>query len=227
MMRSLRWGAARLLVCVLYTGCADPGAEFDAFTKRREDMQGMAQPDSGMPMGGGGCDTPAELPSPEQLSGTYLFVVSTPLDPSKPFVNLLEVRATREGESYRISMREQPLSAMDRKTPVGMFSTDRTFEVSPSGCFSSMPISFDIPAAANPIIALPATTELSFTGSIATAQRDATGAVTFWCGDVDGRTLTPLPMSVAGSTFTATRISDASNLPPVVINCAMTPASPL
>lgn len=189
-------------------------------------MQGMAEPDSGMPMAGS-CDAPAELPAPEQLSGTFLFVVSTPLDPSKPFVNLLEVRATREGELYRITMREQPLSAMDRKTPVGMFSADRTFEVAPSGCFSSMALSFDIPAAANPIIALPATTELSFTGNIATAQRDANGAVGFWCGTVSGRTITPLPMSIDGSTFTAIRISDPNNLPPVVINCAMTPASPL
>jgi hypothetical protein len=44
------------------------------------------------------------------------------------------------------------------------------------------------------------------------------GKAEFWCGDVSGNVVIPLPQPLTG-TFTATRINDPENLPDAVINC--------
>lgn len=206
-------------------GCPDPGGTFDDFARRTPLEEIPQDPD-----GGSGCEAArADLPPPEALSGTYLLVVSTPLDRQKPFVYRLELTASGDGAMYQITMREQPLSAADRMTPIGEMGPGQSFAVAPSGCFMSASTRFVIPAPANPIIPLQAMADLAFSGSVADAQREPGGAglVTFWCGQVSGMVTQPIPMSVDGSTFTATRIVDAASWPPVVINCAMEPAGAL
>lgn len=208
---------------LLLGACPDPGGKFDDFAERTPPE--MAPPPSDA--GSGGCDAPAsDLPSPEAISGSYLLVVSTPLDRQRPFVYRLEVTASGDGTMYQITMREQPLSATDRKTPIGPMGAGQTFTVAPSGCFQSASTRFVIPAQANPIIPLQAMADLAFSGTVSSAIREADGVrpVSFWCGEVNGMVTEPLPMRVDGSTFTATRIVDPASLPPVVINCAMEPA---
>jgi hypothetical protein len=214
-----------LALLLAASGCPDPIGKFDEFVER---IEALPEPDAGAPTFS--CDEPTDLPDPEQLEGRYLFVVSTSIDPAKPFVYLLEVEAEREGDEYTITMRDQPLRADDRMTPIGEFGAPRVFEVSPSGCFTSDPTTFVIPMDANPILPVMVESTLVFSGNVATAMfgEDGDMLVNFWCGNVDGKADTPLgEMNVDGSTFTATRITDEENYPPVVINCAMEPAESL
>jgi hypothetical protein len=200
--------------------CPDPEGDFEAFARRA----GTHSTDAGTL----NCEQPeGELPDPAQLSGQFLLSVSTTLGRDTPFVYLIDVEAERSGDRYHITMSATPLSARDRSTPVGEPSEPQTFDVEPSGCFSSPPQMFQIPGPANPILPVQATSELSFAGSVSTAIRDDEGYVTFWCGQVNGRSLTPLPMTLDGSTFAAARVTDPDNLPPVVLDCEMTPARPL
>ncbi|HEY6879528.1 MAG TPA: hypothetical protein VI299_15985 [Polyangiales bacterium] len=211
-----------LFLLLAWTGCPDPGADFDDFAKRAGTSH-----DAG-PVEQGGCALPeGALPAPEQLSGTFLFSVSTTVGRDRPFVFLLDVDVSRSGARYEITIVAQPLAANDRKTPVGAPTDPQTFSVEAGGCFTSVPQLFALPAGANPILPVQATSELSFSGNVGSALRDARGAVTFWCGQVNGRSVTPLPMNIDGSTFAATRVTNPAQLPPVVINCAMDPARPL
>jgi len=224
-MLSFRSGRALVLSSLAATallGCPDPGGEFDAYTRRAGTRDAGAESVSCEEVDG-------ELPEPEQLSGQFLLSVSTTLGPDQPFLYLLDVSTERTGSSYEITMSAQPLSASDRKTPVGDASEPQTFTVEAGGCFESPPTVFTVPGPANPILPVQATSELSFAGSVANAvrQQDGDQLVTFWCGKVNGRSLTPLPMNVDGSTFAATRVEDPDNLPAVVINCAMDPARAL
>ncbi len=206
----------------LLAGCPDPAGKFDEFAARVQQAPVDMEDDAGMD----GCPLPdGELPGPEQISGLFLFTVATSLDPHKPFVYLLEVEASKNGDNYKVSMRERALSAKDHKTPVEDFGDPREFEVSPAGCFVTDRTTFNIPAEANPIIALPAVTELVLGGNVAQAIQEPDGdrLVTFWCGTVDGDVISPLPQSVNGSAFTAVRVTDPDNLPEVVIDCDMTP----
>jgi hypothetical protein len=217
--RSLRIHALAFAALGL-AGCPDPGGDFDAFTRRA----GTRSTDAGMIS----CETPeGELPEPEQLSGQFLLSVSTTLGRDTPFLYLLDVQVERQDDAYQITMSATPLSARDRTTPVGDASEPQTFTVEPNGCFVSPPALFQVPGPANPILPVQATSELSFAGSVVSAVRDDEGSVSFWCGQVNGRTVTPLPMPIDGSTFAATRVLDPDNLPPVVIDCDMTPARPL
>ncbi|HEX5660255.1 MAG TPA: hypothetical protein VFX59_23835 [Polyangiales bacterium] len=217
--RSVR-ACALSLAALWLTGCPDPGGEFDAFTRRA----GTRTTDAGMLS----CESAeGELPEPEQLSGQFLLSVSTILGRETPFVYLLDVEVAREDGSYQITMSATPLLASDRKTPAGEASEPQSFTVEPNGCFESPPQTFMVAGPANPILPVPATSELSFLGSVASAVRDDEGRVTFWCGQVNGRAISPLPMPIDGSTFAATRIVDPDALPPVVIDCDMTPARPL
>jgi hypothetical protein len=213
-------GHALAIAALWFAGCPDPGGDFDAFTRRA----GTQTTDAGMIS----CETSeGELPEPEQLSGQFLLSVSTTIGRETPFVYLLDVEVAREDDSYQITMSATPLLASDRTTPAGESSEPQTFTVEPNGCFMSPPQLFMVPGPANPILPVPATSELSFAGSVVSAVRDDQGSVTFWCGQVNGRTVTPLPMMIDGSTFAATRVLDPDNLPPVVIDCDMTPARPL
>jgi hypothetical protein len=211
---------ALAIAAMWFAGCPDPGGDFDAFTRR----VGTRTTDAGMIS----CETPeGELPEPDQLSGQFLLSVSTILGRETPFLYLLDVDVEREDDSYQITMSATPLSASDRKTPVGEASEPQTFTVEPNGCFVSPPQLFMVAGPANPILPVPATSELSFAGSVVSAVRDDEGSVTFWCGQVNGRAVSPLPMPIDGSTFAASRIVDPDQLPDVLIDCDMTPARPL
>ncbi len=212
-------------LCLL-AGCPDPAGKYDEFVARVK-----KEPVVIADAGSDGCPIPeGGLPDPMQLSGTFLFSVSTTLGPLTPLVYLLEVEATRDADDvYTISMRDQPLSKLDRKTPVGEFGDPRVFVVSPAGCFKSDFVVFNIPAEVNPVLNSPTVAEIAFSGNVAEAvlQEDGDKLVTFWCGQVDGNVTMPLNLGIDGSTFTASRVLDPKNLPEVLIDCDMTPAREL
>jgi hypothetical protein len=212
----------RLLACALLclgAACADPDGKFDEFVRRTGTDP---EPDAGVPVPDGGF----VLPTAEQVSGTFLSVVSTNISPKKPVVYLLEVTAVQKGEELELTMVDQPLAAADRMTPVGMKSAARSLRVTAAGSYQEMLTQVVTPAEANPVLPAPTLADTTFHGQLAAAETDgADGPVLFWCGTVTGHLYEPLDQDITG-TFTISRIVDGV-YPEVVINCAKEPADPL
>jgi hypothetical protein len=201
--------------------CADPEARFDEFVAREESSKmsgGQQEP---------GSDPGFVLPTPEQSAGNFLLAVSTGLGRTKPVVSLLEVEAADKDGQLELRLRYRPLAAADRKTPVGEFNEWQTVLVNPDGTYAAPSIRVVTPGEANPIDGSTIQADLSLQGRpVANVAPGKT--VDFLCGDVTGTLFAyGLPIGLAGSTFTATRITDPDNYPPVTIDCAMTPAAPL
>ena len=207
-------GLAPAGLLLLATACADPTAKFDEFVKRdlaaRERDSGVAAPVEG------------ELPTPEQIEGSYLYVVSLGLGATTPFVNLLELEAEMQGDMLFIRLRDRPLSYKDRATPVGEFTEWREFLANPKGKFETEPFNVVTPPEANPITMGLAVSDLVISGSLSTVERDDEGNVSFWCGKITGELTSPFPMPLNGN-FTALRLytpKDLKSYPFAEINCA-------
>jgi hypothetical protein len=202
------------------SACVDPAGRYDEFVERQE--KARQKPDAG------GFDLPdgsVELPDPEQLNGTYLYVVSfTGLSPEQPTVYELEVTAEREGDTYTLNMRERPLAIADRKTPVGEWGPWQSHQVTPQGSYETPELTFVVPGAAN-VLGSETTALIVFRGNVGNARLEEgpEERVEFFCGDVSGRLTKPIMLPIEG-TFTATRITDPDNYPKAVINCAGDPA---
>jgi hypothetical protein len=208
----------------LCTGCISPADTFDEFVARKE-----AEAASGLknttPTGNG---TPL---LPEQIAGTYLYTVSTQLAKTNPVVYVLEVEAegVPGGSELTLKLREKPLACADRKTPVGEFGDWLVSTVNATGLYTSPTVEKVVPAAAN--TAQGCNTEsmikVTFSGTISNpgTAADPAAKVAFWCGDMTGSALGGL-IPLMGK-FTATRITDPNNYPPVVIDCEKTPADPI
>jgi hypothetical protein len=212
---------AGLSLLTLLGACADPDARFDEFVKRDEKAREVQAPDAGP-------DTPGDfkLPTAEQSRGNFLLAISTPLGPTQPVVSLLEVEAEDKNGQLELRLRYKPLSAKDRKTPVGDFNEWQTILVNADGTFKGETIHVTTPGAANPLGGTMLEADLSLQGR-PTSNVKPGDTVDFLCGDVTGTVFVGLALPLTGSTFTATRIKDPANYPPVTINCMMTPAGPL
>lgn len=207
-----------LLSASLLLSCADPTARFDEFVDRYASANPEG-PSDGPTMFNG------KLPTPEQAAGEFLLAISITLNRARPIMNLLEVKAEQKGDSLELQMRYRPLLASDRKTPAGEFGEWQTILIAPDGTYNGDTMEASIPGSANPINGLDSQAELGLGGTLAIDQ--SSEKVNFLCGDVTGRIITPFPLPLAGSTFTATRIEDPNNYPDIVINCKKDPAEAL
>ncbi|HEX6245259.1 MAG TPA: hypothetical protein VFZ61_30260 [Polyangiales bacterium] len=218
----VRRTGALLGVALTLAGCVDPAARFDEFVAREEAAK--------MPPGGGGEPVPDAgfvLPTPEQSAGNFLLAVSTGLGRTKPVVSLLEVEADDQDGQLELRLRYRPLAASDRKTPVGEFNAWQSVLVNADGTYTAPSIRVAVPGAANPIDGSNIEADLTLQGR-PTAKVEPGKTVDFLCGDVSGTLFAyGLPLPLAGSTFTATRIVDPDAYPDVTIDCQMNPAAPL
>lgn len=212
--------ASAALACsaLLLLACADPGASFDDFVAR--DVKLRPKPgEGGSGGGGGGGSSACTLPAAQAADGDFLFSLSASLDPSKPvmFLGTFTTEAKDQGLTFKLTL--QPLLAVDRKTPTGNPLPVGPFDIGADGSFVANLPQLTVPGDANPIstgLELEATTTLA--GSLC--------ATDFLCGAVSGKVTKPLELDLMGSTFAMTKITDPSAYPPVVINCAKTPAGP-
>lgn len=218
---------ARIAVAWLaVAGCVDPGAKLDAFHARElAALERDAGSDSSDDETGTG------LPTPEQIEGDYLYIVSTVLSPRKPIISYLQVKAVQKGGGLELTMRDRPLSAYDRKTPVGPYGPWRKSMVQPNGRYETESIRVITPGDADAVqLGVESESKLVFRGQVPRASELPGGPdarVDFWCGKADGVLVRPIEQSLDGSTFTAMRVVDSKPYPSPVINCAMDPAEPL
>jgi hypothetical protein len=191
-------------------GCPDPAAEFDDFETRWR----AANPDAG----GGVVDSgPCPAPDPSALGGRYIFALSAVIERTKPILFLADVSGGPEGLTFAL----QPLSAADRRTPVGPPTTVGPFPLSPDGAFHAELPPLVVTGEANPI-----------TGSQIAAQLvvldarfcDISG---FYCGSVSGNLIEPIPLDLATSTFAMERITGGTPPAEPYLSCARDRAVPL
>jgi hypothetical protein len=220
--------AIKLIGCALiFSACFSPEDRFNDFLEAKKSQ--MADAGTGPEDGGAlGNDEPLTA---EQVTGTYLYSISTPVDPTHPIVYLAEFEASpKMGDALEVRLRQQPLSITDRQTPVGAFSDWVSAVVEPTGTYETPPITTVVPAAANSF-GLPLTATVQFKGTFknpATPEMPQ-AKVEFFCGTATGN-VEGVDLSLDGSTFAASRIpdpEDPSTYPEVVLNCNQDPAAPL
>ena len=213
-----------ILVLLTCSACFTPEDRFDDFIAAKQRLASDAGTDAGEQPGN------TQPLKADQVTGSYLYAVSTPVNPAQPTVYLAEVEASQQGDGLEVRIRQRPLAVVDRTTPVGDFSEWTTSLVDPSGAYETPPLTTIVPAAANSF-GLPLTTTVAFKGAFknpATAELPDT-KVDFFCGTATGM-VQGLNLSLEGSTFAAARIPDVANTdtyPDVVINCNKDPAAPL
>ncbi len=206
-------------MAMLTGGCIDPDGKYQDFVDRTF-TPSDAGPMSACPDLG---DTP--LPEPEQLAGTYYYVVHLP--PFEPAVYLLEVEASRNGDEYILRQRNRPLQFADKRTQTGDWSEWVMATVEAAGCYALEDVTTVTPMDASPLF-FEVITLLTFEGNVGGAVFEAgpTSPVQFWCGQVAGSVTSPSEQAVEG-TFTATRITDVDNTaayPAIVTTCTANPS---
>lgn len=214
--------------CALFfSACFSPEDRFNDFIALKK----SAASDAGGEPEEGGAPGEGEPLTAEQVTGTYLYAISTPIDPTHPIVYLAEFEASPGmGDALAVRLRQRPLSITDRQTPVGEFSDWIDAAVEPTGTYQTPPITTEVPAAAN-TFGLPLTATVQFEGTFrnpATPEMPQ-AKVEFFCGTAMGK-VEGVGLSLDGSTFAASRIpnpDDPSTYPEVLLNCSKQPAAPL
>jgi hypothetical protein len=215
-----------LLAGLLFSACVSPEARFDDFADGKNDDGGGGS--NGLQNSDGAFDI-----APEQISGTYLYVVSTIVAPRIPTIYLAEVEAEKVGKAIKLRIRQRPVSKTDRVTPVAPWGDWHEDILDTTGEIDSDPIRTTVPAAANALTGFDTETEIAMHGRLfnLAADDDPDAPVAFFCGTITGRVISPFPIDdLTGSTFTGSRITnvaDPTSYPPVVINCDKDPARPL
>jgi hypothetical protein len=213
------------LLAGFLSACASPEARFDDFADGKNDGGGAS---NGLQQADGSFDL-----TPGQISGTYLYVVSTIVAPRIPTIYLAEVEAEKVGKAIKLRIRQRPVSKTDRATPVAPWGDWHEDILDTEGEIDSDPIRTTVPAAANALTGFDTDTEIAMHGRLfnLTADDDPEAPVDFFCGTITGRVISPFPIDdLSGSTFTGSRITnvdDPESYPPVVINCSKDPARPL
>ncbi len=172
-----------------------------------------------------GDDLPQASLKAEQVSGTYLFGISTIVAPPAPVVYLVELAAEARDDQLEVRLRKRAISKLDRVTAVGEWSDWTTGWVDAEGAWNSDTIHALIPVDANPIVAVDTEAEIVLAGQLLDLrdQDDPTRPLDFLCGDVTGRIIDPIPVDdLTGSTFAATRIEDVDDVasyPEIIVDC--------
>lgn len=151
------------------------------------------------------------------ISGDFLLAVSTTVDLSKPlqFIATNTVTLDADGKTMlKVSL--QPLSLEQGKVttprlPVGDPLVFENIEIV-NGKFTLDAGTVMVTGMANPITGSDIVASLIMTANIMGED--------LYCGSVTGDVMSPLMVSIEGSTFAAVRLADVKVLPdPVVITC--------
>jgi hypothetical protein len=152
------------------------------------------------------------------ISGDFLLAVATTVDVDKPlqFIATNTVTLDPEGKALlKVSL--QPLSLEQGKvlTPRQPVGDPLLFDNIPivDGKFTLDAGTVMVTGMANPITGSDIVASLIMNGNIMGED--------LYCGSVTGDVMSPLMVSIEGSTFAAVRLTDKTMLPdPVVVDCA-------
>ena len=199
---------AVLLACVR---CVDPEERFSDFVARTPVVD---TPDAAG-------DAPHCIVQPDTVTGQYLLAISVTLAPTTPILALADVTTSSADGSPTFSLDAQPLAAADRHTPVGDRIGGGSFPINADGSFRADLPGLAVPGAANPVTGGNILADIVLNGSFCSDSRN-------YCGTVTGNVKEPIPLDLAGSTFTLTRV-DPPDEPPLrpAIDCEGTLADPL
>jgi len=183
-----------------------------------------ATPSTGGAPGSGGSSA-CVVPKPGELDGDYFLALSAKLDASKPIV--FAVKVTTESFVGQLGMRWTMRSLLwsDRKTPVGdpIVPTQppmKPFPIDALGNLHAQLDAFVVPGEANPISHTPLTLEIDLDAAVC-------GGGGFYCGTFSGNVTKPIPLDLAGSTWTLQKVSGAVFPEPPIIDCANNLAAPV
>jgi hypothetical protein len=200
------------VVALLATAsCVDPGGEFDAFVSRIPSRPG--------PSDAGG-DAPTCTVTPGSITGPYLLALSVTVAPKKPIVVRADLDTPEVDGAAALTLHAQPLSAADRTTPVGPAVDFGPFPVGPTGTWRGDLPGLEVSGEANSVTGGDIRADIALSGSLC-------GGGEFFCGTLEGHVTEPIPLDLAGSTFTMTRLDDTGATPePLAIDCAGNVADP-
>jgi hypothetical protein len=204
MLRRPIASVASLVASLLCGACVDPGGDFAAFESR-------TRPPTPKDAGGDAAECNV---APSSVAGEYLLALSVTLAPTKPIVVLTDLSTPPLDGGTGVLFAAQPLSAADRKTKVGPKLALGPFPVRENGTFRADMPGLSVPGAANPVTGGDISANVVLDGSLCGDGRS-------FCGTVTGNVVSPLPLDLAGSTFTLTRVDPPAE-PPVrpPIDCA-------
>jgi hypothetical protein len=128
---------------------------------------------------------------------------------------------TADGASgLEFSMDLQPLDRFDRTTPQGPVIPIGPFAIDAQGKFSTLLPPLDVTGDANPISGSDISATVSIEGFICTMTESI-------CGTAEGDVTKPVPLPIAGSTFTIEKLAGPGMYPdPPILDCEGTEAGP-
>lgn len=217
-MSSIRTLFALSLPLFFVTGCPDAEGQYDEFKDRFTELHPGSGGASGAAGAAGGDAGPCTTPKPGEIDGDYLFTLAAVLDQSKPI--LFYAKVTTEDVSGATGMRWnlQGLFWDDRQTLVGPpFDLPTTgqpaWPLGADGTFDAKLPPLDVVGEANPFSHTPITAEVTLKGKFC----DTGG---FYCGSAEGDVTKPVPIPLAGSTWTLEKLTaPATYTEPPYIDC--------
>jgi hypothetical protein len=192
------------------SGCPDTSGKFDDFVERWR----IANPGFDGSVDAGEC---APLDPPE-LDGQYVFALSAVIARETPILFLAQVTGQSNPPSVQLAL--QPLSAADRRTPVGQPVTLGPFPLMPDGTLSAALPPLVVTGEANPITGGEIEAQVTLDARLC-------GGTDFQCGSVSGDVTRPIPLGLMGSTFAMERVQ--GGVPPAepFLSCNRDRATPL
>ncbi len=225
-MRSLTHFTCFAAAAALAFGCADPEGNFSDFKDRHGKINGGG--------GAGGADAGTQdagacvVPMAGELDGDYMFALSAvtagnKANKNRPIMVFTTVTTKDGAGGLEMDWNLQPVEWKDRKTPAGSAISINGIAVDANGSFDVDPDPLDVVGIANPL------SGSDITADITSLKGDGTICNTggFYCGTVAGDVSKPIPLSIAGSTWTLEKIEGGVYPEPPKIDCAKNEALPL
>jgi hypothetical protein len=198
------------LIGLVATGCPDTGGKFDDFVERWR----IANPGFDGSVDAGEC---APLDPPE-LDGQYVFALSAVIARETPILFLTQVAGQSSPPSIQLEF--QPLSAADRRTPVGQPVTIGPLPLMPDGTLSAQLPPLVVAGEANPITGGEIEAQVTLNGRLC-------GGTDFQCGSVTGSVTRPIPLDLMGSTFAMERVQGGAPPEQPFLSCSRDQTAPL
>jgi hypothetical protein len=190
------------------TGCPDAEGQYDEFKDRH---YALYPPGSG---GEGGATTDGGTcvpPKPGEMDGDYLFTFAAVLDPTKPVLFATKVTTADAGGLTSMSWTIQGLLWSDRKTLVGDPIQLPAATINADGTFKAKLPPLSLVGETNPFSHSPLEADVTLEGKFCGSGP--------YCGTFSGNVTKPIPLDLAGSSWTLEKVTGTDYPEPPTVNC--------